>query len=99
MTNTPRYAAWADPSTQNTDGTFYVAICEANRPGYWTLNSGWPTLEAAQNEAQRVNELRGLDTDAVLDIRASSMAEHTAGWRSSDDSILYGTDSPTTDTP
>lgn len=99
MTNAARYAAWADQSTQNPDGTFFVAICEAHRSGYSTLNSGWPTLDAARAEAQRVNDLRGLDADAVLAIRASSMAEHNAGWRASDDPILYGTDTPTSDTP
>lgn len=99
MTDTARYAAWADLSTQNPDGTFYVAICEAHRPGYWTLNSGWPTLDAAQQEADRVNALRGLDADTVLDIRASSMAEHSAGWRASDDAILYGDGTTTPDQP
>lgn len=96
MTNPLRIAAWADESTQNTDGTFFVAVCEAGRPGYWTLNTGWRTLDAARGEADRVNELRSLSKDAVLDIRSSSMAEHSAGWRTSDDALLHGDDPATT---
>lgn len=90
MTDRPRYAAWADESTQNLDGTFYVAVCEANRSGYWALNSGWRSLEAAQEEAARINSIWGRSQEEVLSIRASSMAEHNAGWRPSDDAILHG---------
>lgn len=90
MTERPRYAAWADESTQNLDGTFYVAVCQAERPGYWTLNSGWRTLADAQEEAARANGLWGRSSDEVLDIRASSMAEHNAGWRASDEDLLSG---------
>lgn len=89
MAHRSPYACWADESTQNPDCTYYVAVCEHSRPGYWTLNSGWPTLEAARTEATRLNEARGLTEADVLDIRSSSMAEHNAGWRISDDAILY----------
>lgn len=92
MTNSLRVAAWADESTQSTDGTFFVAVCEAGRPGYWTLNTGWRTLDSAREEADRVNELRNLSKKDVLDIRSSSMAEHNVGWRASDDALLHGDD-------
>lgn len=38
--------------------------------------------------ADAINNTRGLTPAAALDIRASSMAAHMAGWRASDDAIL-----------
>ena len=40
-------AAWADESLQQCDGTFAVAVCEADKPGYWTLDYRLPDLAAA----------------------------------------------------
>lgn len=96
MTDRPDYAAWADESTQHPDGTFFVAVCQADRPGFWTLNTGWKDLASAKQEAARANGIWGRSEDAALAIRASSMAEHNVGWRASDDALLHGND-PDTD--
>lgn len=87
-----RFAAFANASTQNPDGTFHVAVCEADRTGYWQLEGRWPTLQAARQEAERLNADRGLNHEEVVRIIASSIAEHNAGWRTEDESILRGDD-------
>jgi len=90
MSRSRRLAAWADLSTQNPDGTFYVAACEARRPGSRQLEARWTSLEAAKQEADRLNSEQGLSHQEVVETIASSMFEHNAGWRSTAEAILYG---------
>lgn len=89
-TNTPKrqLAAWSDELMQQPDGTFRIAVCEADEPGYWTLPNAFATLEEAKASASEINERRGLSASDVLGIRASSHAAHNAGWRASDDELL-----------
>lgn len=84
-----RLTAWSDESTRNSDGTYFVAVCRENVPGYWELDGSWSNLEDAKKEAIRINTVRGLSDQDVLDIRTSSIAEHNAGWRASDDDLAY----------
>lgn len=84
------YAAWSDESMTTADGQRYqVAVCEADEPGYWKLSGEWPTLEAAKQEAARLNtEVWGHSLDAVLDIRSTSMAAQQRGWNATDYKLL-----------
>ncbi|KJL49546.1 hypothetical protein RS84_00020 [Microbacterium hydrocarbonoxydans] len=90
MTEKKRLAVWSDESMQQADGTYRIAVCEADEPGFWTLEVAFADLEAAEAYAEGINTARGLSAADVLDIRVSSMAAHNAGWRASDDELLRG---------
>lgn len=92
MAEKMQLAAWSDESLEQSDGTYRVAMCEADKPGYWTLDHIAATLDEAKAIAEAFNAGRGLTATQVIDIRTSSMAAHMAGWRAADDAILEGTD-------
>ena len=88
MARTSNLAAWADESLQQGDGSFAIAVCEANEPGYWTLDYRLGTLEEAKTLAAAINSGRGLSAAEALEIRISSMNAHLAGLRVSQDAAV-----------